>query len=71
MEQKIAIQGGLARLRTRQRQALTARFAAAALALCLLSGCAVQICGDEFPYRTNACPVDSLVNPLHDAQIPS
>ncbi|HEX4195458.1 MAG TPA: hypothetical protein VHY80_20285 [Stellaceae bacterium] len=36
------------------------RFAAALLAIGLLSGCAVQVCGDEFPYRTSACPVDSL-----------
>jgi hypothetical protein len=36
------------------------RFAAALLALALLSGCAVQICGDDFPDRTSVCPVDSL-----------
>jgi hypothetical protein len=67
MEQTIAIQTG----QTRQRRAFAVRFAAAALAICLLSGCAVQICGDEFPYRTNSCPVDSLANPLNQAQMPS
>jgi hypothetical protein len=36
------------------------RFAAALLAIGHLSGCAVQICGDEFPDRTSVCPVDSL-----------
>jgi hypothetical protein len=60
MEQTIAIGAEKAWLQTRQRRALAARFAAAAFAICLLSGCAMQICGDEFPDRTSSCPIDSL-----------
>jgi hypothetical protein len=36
------------------------RAARLSVVLGFLSGCAVQICGNEFPYRTNSCPIDSL-----------
>jgi hypothetical protein len=42
------------------RRGFIVRLAFASLAIALLSDCAVQICGNEFPYRTNSCLADSL-----------
>ena len=38
---------------------LSVRFAAAVAATLLLSGCAVQICGPDYPYQTNSCSADA------------
>ena len=60
MERSHASDPDKAVLAERRRLPLAMRFAAAALAIGFLSGCAVQICDSEFPYRTDSCPIDSL-----------